>query len=154
MHISTKTYHDLGPCCFRQHRADSHCKYLHGYALSFKLTFAAHTLDHRRWCIDFGGLKEVEQALKDTFDHTTIVAIDDPQMSLFQSLHDAGVIDMRVFDAVGCEAFAHRVHRVVDAWLLDNGHSPRVSLRSVEVFENRKNSAAYQLDGIAGWDTV
>ena len=41
---STKTYgHEEGlSCCFRQWRAThSHCRLLHGYALSFRLTFAS-----------------------------------------------------------------------------------------------------------------
>lgn len=38
---STKTYgHNAGlSCAFRQWKANSHCKYLHGYALSFKFVF-------------------------------------------------------------------------------------------------------------------
>jgi len=55
---STKTYnHNEGlSCCFRQWRADSHCKLLHGYALAFKFVFATRELDARNWCYDFGGL--------------------------------------------------------------------------------------------------
>ena len=56
---STKTYdHNEGlSCCFRQWRADSHCKLLHGYALAFKFVFATRALDARNCCYDFGGLR-------------------------------------------------------------------------------------------------
>ena len=33
---------------FRQWRSKSHCKYLHGYSLSFKVTFEGE-LDERNW---------------------------------------------------------------------------------------------------------
>ena len=55
--------------CFRQWRADSHCKFLHGYALEFKITFAGE-LDQRNWVMDFGGLKDFKLFLEKTFDHT------------------------------------------------------------------------------------
>ena len=53
---STKTYgHDLGfSAAFRQWRADSHCKYIHGYALAFRFEFEADELDVRNWVVDFG----------------------------------------------------------------------------------------------------
>jgi 6-pyruvoyltetrahydropterin/6-carboxytetrahydropterin synthase len=43
LHFVKKTYgHELGlSACFRQHRAKSHCRFLHGYPLSFTFTFAA-----------------------------------------------------------------------------------------------------------------
>ena len=46
---STKTHgHAIGlSAAFRQWRADSHCKYLHGYALAVKFVFEAGELDAR-----------------------------------------------------------------------------------------------------------
>jgi 6-pyruvoyltetrahydropterin/6-carboxytetrahydropterin synthase len=43
IHRATKTYgDDLGlSVAFRQWRADSHCRYLHGYAIGVRLTFEA-----------------------------------------------------------------------------------------------------------------
>jgi 6-pyruvoyltetrahydropterin/6-carboxytetrahydropterin synthase len=72
---STKTYdHSEGlSCCFRQWRAPSHCRLVHGYALAFKFVFATDRLDERHWCFDFGGLKPIRAWLHDTFDHTMIV---------------------------------------------------------------------------------
>jgi 6-pyruvoyltetrahydropterin/6-carboxytetrahydropterin synthase len=42
---------------FRQWKAeDTHCKFLHGYAVSFRVWFEGE-LDHRNWVWDFGGMK-------------------------------------------------------------------------------------------------
>ena len=67
---STKTFgHHLGlSACFRQHRAESHCRLLHGYALQIKLTFEADTLDVRNWVVDFGALKPLRKRFEELFD--------------------------------------------------------------------------------------
>lgn len=140
---STKTFgHELGlSACFRQWRAESHCRQLHGYALSFILIFEADELDRRNWVMDFGGLKEIREILEDLFDHKTLVAIDDPALAAFERFHEAGVIELRVVGAVGCEAFAAHVFREVEIWLEREDHTPRVRLISVECREHGANSA-------------
>lgn len=145
MFFVTKTYgHDLGlSACFRQHRAKSHCRFLHGYALSIKLTFGAHELDGNNWVLDFGSLKPIKQWLCDTFDHRTLVAEDDPMLPYFRSMHDDQVADILVVPAVGCEAFAKMVSDHVTAWLTELPDAPRVFLTEVEVREHGANSAIY-----------
>lgn len=142
---STKTFgHDLGiSCAFRQWRADSHCRFIHGYALAFKFTFECDELDVRNWCVDFGGLKSLKAMLETTFDHKTLVATDDPQLLEFKILHGAGVIDMVEVKATGCEATAELVYEVTEQWLKDAGFSPRCHLVSVEVAEHGGNSAIF-----------
>ena len=46
--LSGKTYtHSTGhSCAFRQWRADSHCKYVHGYAFRFKVWFEGELDDN------------------------------------------------------------------------------------------------------------
>lgn len=147
---STKTYgHELGlSCAFRQWRAKhSHCRFLHGYALSITLTFEApkpgmEGLDGRNWVMDFGGLSEVKAMLFHTFDHKTLVAEDDPEIAVFRQMQKAGVVDLVVMPRVGCEAFAEEIHSMVDLWLLGKGYS--VKLISVEVREHGANSAIYK----------
>lgn len=154
MFYVTKTYdHSLGlSACFRQWRAKSHCRFLHGYALSIKLKFGAETLDENNWVIDFGGLKPVKQWICDTFDHKLIVAEDDPQLALFTNLDDPeqgiNLVDMVVIPFVGCEGFAKYVFDYVENWLGDNAHAPRVFLHSVEVREHGGNSAIYQNENV------
>ena len=79
-YYSTKTYgHNIGlSAVFRQPHADhSHCRFLHGYSLAFKFTFGCSSLDHRNWAVDFGGLKPLKNWLEDTFDHKTVIDIND-----------------------------------------------------------------------------
>ena len=106
---STKTYgNERGlSCCFRQWRSThSHCSKLHGYAIGVKVIFECDSLDERNWVMDFGGLSEFKDWLTHMFDHTLLVASDDPQLGQYVALGDTGIADVRVVDAVGCERFA------------------------------------------------
>jgi len=145
-YYSTKTYgHEIGlSAAFRQWRAESHCRFLHGYALAVKFVFAAEEVDVRNWVVDFGSLKTLKGWLEGTFDHKTLVAEDDPERDRFGKLHDAGVIQMVVVPATGCEKFAEMIYGATEVWLRDNGYAPRVRLVSVEVREHGANSAIYE----------
>jgi 6-pyruvoyltetrahydropterin/6-carboxytetrahydropterin synthase len=143
---STKRYdHAEGlSCCFRQWRAaDSHCRLLHGYALAFRFVFATRELDERNWCFDFGGLKPVRAWLHQQFDHTVVVAQDDPELDTFVALDKAGLIALRVLPSVGCEATARYVFDHVAAYVVEQTGS-RVWLESVEVCEHGGNSALFE----------
>ncbi len=142
---SGKTYtHAQGfSCAFRQWRADSHCKYLHGYALQITLTFRAMELDRRNWVVDFGSLKGLKGWLEDMFDHKTLVASDDPLLSTFNDLEAKGLIQMREMPNVGMEATAYYIYQYAEQWLKDNGYS-HVALDCVEVKEHEANFARYR----------
>lgn len=142
---STKTYgHELGlSCAFRQWKADSHCRFVHGYALAFRFEFEASVLDTRNWVVDFGGLKGLKSMLEDTFDHKTVVAQDDPHLEFFKTGHQLGVLDLVIVEAGGCEKFAELVFECAEQWLKDAGFAPRCKLVSVEVKEHGANSAIY-----------
>lgn len=146
MYTSVKTYgHEQGlSCCFRQWRAThSHCSLLHGYAIAVRIEFAADKLDDRNWVVDFGGMREVKDWLKDTFDHKTLVAGDDPLLPEFERMEKAGMIDVRVVPATGCEAFARLIHEYVWSWLREKGMGDRVHIRCVEVREHAGNAATF-----------
>jgi len=145
-HEVTKVYgHENGwACVFRQHRASSHCRFLHGYALAFALTFECDELDYCNWVIDFGGLKRVKEILQNTFDHRTLVATDDPMLeTIYAGMHKAGLANVLVVRATGCEAFAEFAAQLVGEWLKESGHGKRVKLKSVKVSEHPGNSATY-----------
>jgi 6-pyruvoyltetrahydropterin/6-carboxytetrahydropterin synthase len=147
-YYSTKTYdHNEGlSCAFRQWRAShSHCRLIHGYALAVKFTFGCKKLDDRNWVQDFGGLKEIKKWLKHMFDHTTVVAKDDPEIESFEQLEKKGIIDLRVIPAVGCEKFAEFIYNYVAKIIKDESQG-RVWLDSVEVREHGANSAIYTRD--------
>ena len=154
---STKTYgNDRGlSCCFRQWRSThSHCSLLHGYSIGIKLIFECDTLDDKNWCMDFGGLKPFKAWADYMFDHTLVVAEDDPKLEMFKQMAElglqdkGGVCDLRIVPAVGCEMFAKIAYDKM-AELLASGNmnypiNPSVRVKSVEVFEHGANSAIYE----------
>jgi len=145
LYRAIKTFgHNEGlSCCFRQWRAThSHCTFLHGYALAFRFVFATDRLDDNNWCYDFGGMKEVRAWLHEMFDHTTLVAADDPDLPVFRDLHARGLIDLRVLETVGCEATARLAHAHVAAFIAETT-AGRVWLETVEVAEHDGNTASY-----------
>lgn len=146
----TKTYgHDIGlSACFRQWRAKSHCRFIHGYALSFKFTFQAETLDENGWVVDFGGLKPLKQWLVDHFDHKLVIAEDDPQIDWLMALSDPDHVkgqmaDVTILPRVGCEAFARFAFDEAADLVRRMWWGDRVRVHSVEVREHGANSAIY-----------
>jgi len=143
MFNSTKLI-ELGSCAFRQPRADSHCKYLHGYQLKAKFWFEADTLDSNHWVVDFGGLKELKHKLQQQFDHTTCIAADDPEMSSFERLHELGVCDLRVMPkGTGIERVSEWCFEAANTFVKAATNN-RCRCTQVEVFEHENNSAVYR----------
>lgn len=142
---SSKTFgHDLGlSACFRQWKADSHCRLLHGYALSIHLEFETEELDVRNWCVDFGSLKSFRRQIEDTFDHKLLVAENDPRKDDLLRLQEMGLASVVLVEATGCEAFAKLIFGCAELWLKDSGYAPRVRMHSVTVREHGANSATY-----------
>jgi 6-pyruvoyltetrahydropterin/6-carboxytetrahydropterin synthase len=139
-YVSTKII-ELGSCAFRQWKADSHCKYIHGYRLVAKFWFECDRLDERNWVVDFGGLKELKQVLENQFDHTFCVSADDPLAGHFQALHTAGAVDLRIMHkGVGIERTAEWCFDVADAHVRGMTKN-RCWVQKVEVWEHEKNSA-------------
>ena len=107
------------------------------------------------------------------FDHTLVIAQDDPHLAKFQALaslglqDQGGVCDIRIVEAVGCEKFSELAYKTMqdiletfqrgEGWELkdQSGKTLKlfgarypvgsgVKLRSVEVFEHNANSATYE----------
>jgi 6-pyruvoyltetrahydropterin/6-carboxytetrahydropterin synthase len=118
--------------------------------------------------MDFGGLKLFKNWADSMFDHTLVIAQDDPMLSVFKDLanvvsmgsanpestvpHQRGAVcDLRIVEGVGCEMFAKLCYdemaRILEE--LKQGSSGRypvnagVRLVSAEVFEHGANSAIY-----------
>jgi 6-pyruvoyltetrahydropterin/6-carboxytetrahydropterin synthase len=140
--LSGKTYtHATGhSCAFRQWRADSHCNLIHGYALQFELQFGGEKLDEKNWIVDFGGLKPLKEWLKYMFDHTYLIASDDPKKGIFYELEKESLIDLRLVDAVGCERFAEMVFDKAQE-IIQDLYGDRCWVESVTVREHESNSA-------------
>ena len=139
---STKIYgHERGlSSAFRQWRAESHCRFVHGYSLQFEFVFGANELDKNNWVVDFGGLKELESWLRDNFDHKTLVALDDPMYAAFEKMHKEQVIDMIPVSNTGCEAFANMAMQYSGDLIL-RLYGERCWVESVTVREHGSNSA-------------
>ena len=148
--LSSKVF-DGFSTVFRQWKAETtHCKYLHGYGVSFKLWFEGE-LDDRNWVWDFGGMKRAKGKIDDMspkdwfdymFDHTFIVAEDDPYLQSFQKMEEAGVAQVRVVPATGAERFAQFVYDKVNKFIEEETNG-RVSIAKVEFREHNKNAAIY-----------
>ena len=147
---STKLFEGYS-ACFRQWKAEgTHCKFLHGYAVSFRVWFEGE-LDERNWVWDFGGMKRANGNINGMspkayfdylLDHTTIVALDDPYMSTFEQMEADGLIQLRVLPSVGCERFAEFLYNKINTFLSEETDG-RVRATKVEVYEHERNSASY-----------
>lgn len=148
---STKTYgNDRGlSCCFRQWRSThSHCSLLHGYSIGIKLIFECESLDERNWVMDFGGLKDFKKWAEYMFDHTLLIAEDDPHKEFFINMPQE-TASIRIVPAVGCERFAEMAYNKMAEIIardIANGAAlnSTVRVKSVEVFEHGANSAIYE----------
>ena len=117
--------------------------------------------------MDFGGLKAFKEWSEWMFDHTLVIAQDDPHLNKFKELSlsglndSGGVCDLRIVEAVGCEKFSELAYSMMNLILKNfqegksvtiNGKDYQsrypvgqgVRLKSVEVFEHDGNSAIYE----------
>ena len=161
MFTSTKVF-DGFSCCFRQWKATTtHCQYLHGYGVSFKVWFEG-SLDERNWVWDFGGMKRAKTKIDGKspkewmdymFDHTVLVAEDDPFLPDLEKLHHKpekglqhhGILQLRVVPATGAEKFAEFIFHKLNKFVKEETDN-RVRVAQVEFREHNKNSAIYSGD--------
>ena len=156
---STKVY-DGFSTCFRQWRAvDTHCKFLHGYGVSFRVTFQGE-LDEKNWVFDFGGMKRAvgnidgmapNVWLNWLLDHTVIIAEDDPGLAVFVEMHKMGLIQLRMLPAVGAERFAEYLFDKINEFIIAETDG-RVQVVEVEFSEHGKNSALVK--NIPAWPSL
>ena len=158
MFKSTKVF-DGFSCCFRQWKATTtHCQFLHGYGVSFKVWFEGD-LDERNWVWDFGGMKRAKTKIDGKspkewmdymFDHTVLVAADDPFLPDLEKLYHRpekglqyhGVLQLRVVPATGAEKFAEFIFHKLNNFVKTETNE-RVKVTQVEFREHNKNSAIY-----------
>ena len=136
---------------FRQWKAETtHCRFIHGYGISFKVYFEGD-LDERNWVWDFGGMKRAKTQIDGKspkewmdymFDHTLIVAEDDPYIKAFQQMETAGVAQVRVIPATGAEKFAEYIYNKLNKFV-DTETKGRVRVTKVKFMEHGKNAACY-----------
>ena len=139
---STKLF-DGFSCVFR--------RFLHGYGISFRVWFEGE-LDERNWVWDFGGMKRAKGTIDGKnpkewmdymFDHTTLVATDDPGIGGFRTMDHLGIIQLRELEAVGAEQFAKYIFEKLNTFVQEETDK-RVSVVRVEFMEHNKNTAIYE----------
>ena len=136
---------------FRQWKAeDTHCRFLHGYGISFKVYFEGE-LDDRNWVWDFGGMKRAKTRIDGLqpkawmdymFDHTVIIAEDDPDVQAFIQMGQAGVAQVRIIPATGAEKFAEYIYSNINEFVKIETDG-RVRVTKVKFMEHGKNAAYY-----------
>ena len=143
MYKVTKSY---GPergfsCAFRQWSSDTDCRFLHGYSLSFKIELESSSLDINNWVYDFGKFSFLDSWLREKFDHTLLVAKNDPELDLIKSLNHktAKVVEL---EKISCEYFAEITFKFIESHF----SSLNVRVNSVIVSEHSSNSAGYYRD--------
>ena len=140
MYRVTKNYgHDRGfSCAFRQWSANSHCKNIHGYSLGFKIVLESPTLDINNWVYDFGNFTFLDKWLTENFDHTLLIAKDDPEFDLLMSLNNR-TAKIIVLEKVSCESFAEMTYKFIEKELANID----IKVVSVDVSEHGSNAASY-----------
>jgi 6-pyruvoyltetrahydropterin/6-carboxytetrahydropterin synthase len=151
MFQSTKLF-DGFSCVFRQWKAEgTHCRFLHGYGISFRVWFEGE-LDERNWVWDFGGMKRAKGTIDGMnpktwmdymFDHTTLVAEDDPGLGGFKTMDQLEIIQLRILPSVGAEQFAKYIFEKLNEFITIETQG-RVQVRRVEFMEHNKNTAIYE----------
>ena len=148
---STKLF-DGFSTVFRQWKAETtHCRFLHGYGVSFRVTFEGD-LDERNWVWDFGGMKRAKTKIDNMspkewmdymFDHTVLVAEDDPGIGGFRTMDQLGIIQLRIIPATGAEKFAEFIFNKLNTFVQEETDG-RVKITQVEFMEHSKNTAIYE----------
>ena len=136
---------------FRQWKAETtHCRFVHGYGISFKVYFEGE-LDERNWVWDFGGMKRAQTLIDGKqpkawmdymFDHTMIIAADDPEVQAFQQMDAVGVAQVRIIPATGAEKFAEYIYNKLNEFVKTETDN-RVRVTKVKFMEHGKNAAYY-----------
>ena len=137
---------------FRQWKAETtHCRFVHGYGVSFKVYFEGD-LDERNWVWDFGGMKRAKTRIDGLspkewmdymFDHTILVAKDDPMLNLINDLEHNQIAQVRIVEATGAEKFAEFIFGKLNKFVQTETDG-RVRVAKVEFMEHGKNTAIYE----------
>lgn len=154
-YLSTKLF-DNYSVAIRQWKAQhSHCQLLHGYALKFKVWFAAHEpiedkqLDDMNWIVDYSGFKDKPQGnglkawMDHMWDHTLLIQKDDPYADVFVQMEQMGLAKVHLLDKMGAESCAKLVYDKFNE-VLAKTDAGRCKCIKVECFENDKNSSIYE----------
>jgi 6-pyruvoyltetrahydropterin/6-carboxytetrahydropterin synthase len=76
------------------------------------------------------------------FDHTVLVAKNDPHLEGFKTMGEQGVAQIRIVPATGAEKFAEFIYHKLNPFVQVETNR-RVRVTQVEFMEHGKNTAIY-----------
>jgi 6-pyruvoyltetrahydropterin/6-carboxytetrahydropterin synthase len=135
-----RTQFDNLPCCHRSWTKEGKRYFLHGYERTFEIEFAcAQTEPGTGLVLGPDAVEEIRSALRKQFDHTTLIAADDPERDLFELLAARGVIDLRIMDNTGMERSAAWVFDTVES-IVVRATEGRVWVSQIKARESHSNA--------------
>lgn len=145
----SKTWKFLGSTAYRQHLTDTHCNLFHGYSMSFRANFVCQDLDARNWAVDFGSLKPFKAVLEDVYDHTMLIASDDPLLPILKPVFaehgGAKIVEVESTSAEMQAFYWYRyLNHPIDGWLKLAGYGDRIWCERFIVWEKADNSAWFE----------
>jgi 6-pyruvoyltetrahydropterin/6-carboxytetrahydropterin synthase len=91
------------------------------------------------------GLKELKNVLEMQFDHTLLVAEDDPELQTFIMLESKNMAKLTILPKLGCEGLADMLYKYVNGVYIPEmwgpGEAERLWCYRVEVRETQSNMA-------------
>lgn len=94
--------------------------------------------------MDYGGLKPLKEKLEEWFDHTLLVAVDDPERETLLELGKKKLAKITEVEKTGCEGIAEFLYDYVNEIFLPSygkDVSDRIWCRKVGVRETDANFA-------------
>ena len=82
---------------------------------------------------NFSGFDKIKKYLSNTFDHTTVISMDDPEINWFELAHEKGILQVIILEDVGCEKFSEYIFNVLDDYV-KKATNQNVSVFKVECF--------------------
>ena len=96
----------------------------------------------RQWKAEETHCRSPKEWMDYMFDHTLIVAEDDPHLNAFKEMGTAGVAQVRIIEATGAEKFAEFVFNKINEFVKTETKN-RVRVTKVKFMEHGKNAAYY-----------
>jgi 6-pyruvoyltetrahydropterin/6-carboxytetrahydropterin synthase len=94
--------------------------------------------------MDFGGLRPLKEKLEEWFDHTLLLALDDPQYAEIKRLGDLGLAKITEVEKTGCEGISDFLYKYINSVFLPScgaTEAERIWCSMVQVRETDSNMA-------------
>ncbi len=138
----SKVYKDI-PFAHRQHNHSGHCSYIHGHNWSIKITFCCDERDENNFVVDFGKLKFLKKWIDENLDHACLINKEDPKLDYF----DKNLFKLLIVEDCSCEGLCKLIFEVFSE-LVKKEIGDRVKINSIEIWEDEKNSAKYEVSNL------